>query len=135
MVRVKLGDGDSFPAHPLEELDLRPGERDLSVAVMDVAHESVYFATDNTYPAHIYLIHVGDGSKPMREIGRLDLHLGSIPLKDLPHDGDTLQATRAQHGEVFIRSAVLDAQRNAIYLGTDSIPPQIIKVSINGRKW
>jgi hypothetical protein len=64
----------------------------------------------------------------------LDLNLGSIPLDQLPHDGDTLAATAAQHGEVFFRSAIFDASRNAIYFGSDTGPQQVVKVAINGKK-
>ena len=129
VIQVKLGEGDSFPEHPLKTLDLRVGERGLSAAVMDLAHGDVYFGTDNTYPAHIYLIHVGDGTQPMREVGRLDLNLGSLKPDQLPSDGMGSPGSKAEeYGEAFIRSAIFDTQQNAIYFGTDTKPAQLVKV-------
>jgi hypothetical protein len=134
VIRVKLGQEDAFPPHPLEVLNLRVGERNLSAGVIDVAHGNVYFGTDNAYPGHVYMIHVGDGTTPMREVGRLDLNLGSMPLKDMPRDGVTVGAIAALYGPVFLRSAILDAKRNAIYFGTDSGPGMVVKVGINGTR-
>jgi len=132
VVRVRLGMGDSFPQHPLEVLNLRLGERDLAAGVLDSAHGNIYFGTDNTYPAHVYMIHVGDGTTPMKEGGRLDLNTGS--LSTWPHDGETVPGAKAAlFGEIYLRSAILDTAHDAIYFGTDSRPGQVIKIGINGR--
>ena len=80
------------------------------------------------------MIHVGDGTTPMKEVGRLDLNLGSVPAKDLPRDGVPVPGTVAQYGETYLRAGVLDEKHNAIYFGTDSAPGQVIKIGING-KW
>jgi hypothetical protein len=132
VVRVNLGSGDGFPAHPLTTLDLQPGERDLSAAVFDQANGNIYFGTDNTYPAHVYKIHVGDGTGPMTEIGRLDLNMGTLPADQYPPDGVTHQASDATlYGEIYLRSAILDSANNSIYFGTDTTPGQVIKVQMD----
>ena len=133
VVRVNLGSGDSFPAHPLSTIDLNLGERDLSTAQFDDASGNVYFGTDNTYPAHLYMIHVGDGTQPMSEVGRLDLNLGALPPNQYPPDGTNISDTSAtDDGEINLRSSIFDPAHNAIYVGTDTGPGQIVKISVNG---
>jgi len=130
IVRVNLGNGDAFPAHPISVLKLGIGEQDLTASVIDLAHGNVYFGTDLTYPGHVYKIHVGDGTQPMTEIGRLDLNLGtagSYPPDGTP--GGIPNNTPENGGEIYLRSAVFNATQNAIYFGTDGRPGQIIKVA------
>ncbi len=132
VARMQLGTGDNFPAHPVSVLNLRVGERDLAAAVIDLTHGNVYFGTDNCYPGHVYMIHVGDGTSPMEEVGRLDLQPGS--LKQYPRDGDTVPGNPFElDGESYLRTAVIDEKHDAIYFGTDSEPGQVIKVGINGK--
>lgn len=50
VVRVNLGTGDAFPAHPLSVLKLNVGQRDLTTAQIDLANGNVYFGTDLTFP-------------------------------------------------------------------------------------
>ncbi len=131
IVRVNLGNGDAFPPHPISVLNLGVGEYLLTAAVMDVANGNVYFGTDLTYPAHVYMIHVGDGTGPMTEVGRLDMNLGTAT--SYPPDGTALPGNPAdEYGEIFFRSAIIDTTHNAIYFGTDSRPGQVVKVGING---
>ena len=88
-------------------------------------------APDLTYPAHVYMIHVGDGTGPMTEVGRLDMNLGTAT--SYPPDGTSLPGNPAdEYGEIFFRSAIIDTTHNAIYFGTDSRPGQVVKVGING---
>jgi hypothetical protein len=132
VVRMKLGIGDDFPAHPVTVLNLRVGERNLAAAAIDLKHGNVYLGTDNCYPGHVYMIHVGDGTIPMEEVGRLDLNPGS--LTTYPRDGDTIPGNKFElYGESYLRAAVIDVAHNAIYFGTDSVPGQVIKVGINGK--
>src|SRR5207248_10052829 len=76
------------------------------------------------------MIHVGEGTQPMTEVGRLDANLGWA--SSYPPDGQPLPGNPAdQYGEIFFRSSILDAAHNAIYIGTDSRPGQVIKIAIN----
>jgi hypothetical protein len=131
IIRINISGGDSFPAHPIATLNFGENERFLSTCVFDSNNGNVYCGTDLTYPGHIYMIHVGDGTGTMSEVGRLDANLGTATT--YPPDGQPLPGNDADtYGEIFFRSSIIDTAHNAIYIGTDSRPGQVIKIGING---
>jgi len=135
VARIKLGTGATFPANPVDNvLTMQVGERDMTCGFLDAANGNIYFGTDNTYPAHVYMIHVGDGTQPMTEVCRLDLNIGTaVPYPPLGLvDGVTHGGSNAtQYGEIYLRSGVIDPANNRLYYGTDSTPGQVIQVNIN----
>ena len=138
VARIALGApaiGAAFPANPVTGvLSLQVGERDLTIALLDAANGNIYFGTDNTYPAHVYMIHVGDGSAPMTEVGRLDLNPGTLnPYPPTGYaDGIThVNSNATQWGEIYLRAGVIDAAHHHLYYGSDSTPGQVTQVNIN----
>src|SRR6185437_2688783 len=113
-------------------IKLNVGERDLTTAAIDQINGNIYFGTDLTFPGHVYMIHVGDGTQPMTEIGRLDMKVGTAASYPPDGTGSIPNNSPEVGGEIFFRSSILDVAQNAIYIGTDSRPGQIIKVGING---
>jgi len=113
---------------------LNAGERDLTVGLLDPANGNLYFGTDNTYPAHVYMIHVGDGTQALSEVGRLNLNPGTA----VPYppggilDGETHPGSDAtQYGEIYLRSGIINPANNTLYYGTDSTVGQVVQVNIN----
>lgn len=135
VARITTGTGATFPANPVANiLTMQVGERDLTCGFLDPANGNIYFGTDNTYPAHVYMIHVGDGTQPMTEVGRLDLNLGTAtPYPPTGYvDGVThVNSDATQWGEIYLRSGIIDPANSRVYFGTDSTPGQVIQIDIN----
>jgi len=135
VARIAVGTGPTFPPNPVASvLTMQVGERDMTCGFLDAANGNIYFGTDNTYPAHVYMIHVGDGTQPMAEVGRLDLNPGTAnPYPPTGYvDGITHPNSDAmQWGEIYLRSGIIDPTNNRLYFGTDSVPGQVIQVNIN----
>lgn len=135
VARIATGTGATFPASPVANiLTMQVGERDMTCGFLDPANGNIYFGTDNTYPAHVYMFHVGDGTQPMTEVGRLDLNQGTaLPYPPTGYvDGITHVGSDAtQWGEIYLRAGIIDPANNRIYFGTDSVPGQVIQVNIN----
>lgn len=127
VVRIDpTGAGAGFASSVVSTMDLQPGERNLAVAGFDRADGDIIYATDNTYPMHVYRVHVGDGSQPMREIGSLRLNGGS--QASFPDGTSHPEATPATQGEIFARSACF--YNGNLFVGTDTPPGQFIKIEV-----
>lgn len=135
VARITLGAGPTFPANPVADvLTMQVGERDLTCGFLDPAHGNVYFGTDNTYPAHVYMIHVGDGTQRMTEVDRLDLHPGTArpyPPAGLLDGITHVSSDATQYGEIYLRAGIIDPANNRLYFGTDSTPGQVIQINVN----
>ena len=127
IVRIDpTGAGAGFAGSVVSILDLQPGERNLAVAGFDRPDGDIIYATDNTYPMHIYRVHVGDGSQPMQEIGSLKMNGGS--QAPFPDGTSHPESTPATQGEIFARSACF--YNGNLFVGTDTPPGQFIKVAV-----
>jgi hypothetical protein len=129
--KVRLGAGDVPPSF-VGSVDLPAGESRLAASVCDPQNDFVYFGDDNTYPGRLYQFAVNGTNLPV-EIGYYEM-LGTANAH--PDNGVTAQnfTTNADgvlpYGEVFFRSAVMDPIRGFVYLGQDSHPNQVVKVSL-----
>lgn len=135
VARIKLGSSVNLPANPVDDiLTMQVGERDLTCGLLDASNGNIYFGTDNTYPAHVYMIHVGDGTQPMTEVGRLDLNAGTLvpyPPAGLVDGITHVGSDATQYGEIYLRSGIIDPANNRVYFGTDTTPGQVIQININ----
>jgi hypothetical protein len=130
--KLKLEEGDVPPA-VVGKMSLKPGEGRLSASVLDPVNGYVYFANDNTYPGGVYQLSLNGTNLPI-EINYLQFQGGTSPTN--PPNGITASNTTTNndgllpYGEVFIRSAVFDPLHGFAYLGQDSRPNQVMKVSL-----
>jgi Tol biopolymer transport system component len=131
VARISPGTGDQWPANPvLSILNLQPGERDLASVGYDQADGDLIYGTDNTYPASVYRIHVGDGSQPMQEVGSLKLQLGNV--SPVPQDGTSAVGNSVTtYGESFLLTGFFYGPKSAAYFGTDTTPGQVIEIGVS----
>src|SRR5205823_3079217 len=102
-------------------------ERNLSTAAFDAAAGDIIFATDDTYPMHVYRVHVGDGTQPMTEIGGIALNSGNYAAGNNGQpvnggnswpDGTTHLGDPTVEGEVFAQASCF--YNGNVYVATDT---------------
>ena len=122
VARINPGSGDSWPTNPVAGiLNLQPGERDLSAVGYDQAHGDLIYGTDNTYPAMVIRVHVGNGSQPMQELGSIRLQFGNFT--PVPQDGTTpADSSVSAYGESFLLSGFFYAPKAPLILGQTPTP-------------
>jgi hypothetical protein len=130
VVKVALGAGSSAPAR-VTALTLDAGDRELCTGVIDPLGGYAFFGTDHTHPAKVFKIALGAGASPPVKVGELQLAAGSLGTGAYPPDGGNISAADADlYGELYLQSSVIDVSSGTAWFGTDTVPGQIVKVSL-----
>jgi len=130
VVKLRLGAGNAAPVR-LGALTLGAGERELSTGVIDPPGGFAFFGSDHTHPAKIYKVSLGDGDALPTEAGVLQLAPGSLGTGVYPPDGGNISSADAGlYGELYLQSSVIDLAFGDAYWGTDTVPGQVVKVSL-----
>jgi len=108
VVKVALGEGADPPTR-VGAVELEPGERYLTSAVIDAANGYAYFGTSELNdPVNVVKVALGEGNAPPTRVGAVTLN-----------DGDSR-----------LSSAVIDAENGYAYFGTSTDPGRVVKVAL-----